>query len=262
MNPFFSIITVTLNAEATIAKTIESVLVQTFNDYEIIIKDGGSTDNTLKLVPEDSRIKVVKQSDKSVYDAMNQATQVSTGLYVCYLNAGDEFFDSEVLNTIYEYIVGNTITQDVVYGNYYRQGLQFCQPTNLTDFSLFKNQLNHQSMFFRRESLPDGMYDTEYKILADYDLTIKLFKDKRQFCHIDCVVDRYEGNGLSESKKGKKLYREENRLIRKKYFKWKNMPYNIIWHCSLPKLRGIISSDSAPVRIRTIYCTIIKLINS
>ena len=76
---FFTIITVTFNAEAGIEKTLKSILSQSFSDYEIIIKDAGSCDSTLSLIPDDPRISVVTRPDTGIYDGMNQAIDISKG---------------------------------------------------------------------------------------------------------------------------------------------------------------------------------------
>ena len=91
--PFFSIVVVSLNAETTIAKTINSVLKQTCEDYEIIVKDGLSKDNTIKNIPQSEKIKVYEKADKSIYDAMNQGIEYANGKFICFLNCGDYFAD-------------------------------------------------------------------------------------------------------------------------------------------------------------------------
>ena len=75
--PFFSVIVVSLNAGGLIGLTVSSALSQTCDDYEIIVKDGKSTDDTLNNIPEDGRIKLFSEPDRSLYDAMNQAISYS-----------------------------------------------------------------------------------------------------------------------------------------------------------------------------------------
>ena len=78
----FSIITVSLNAETLIERTLSSILKQSFSDYEIIIKDGMSIDQTIQYIPDDTRIKVYVKPDNGIYDAMNQAIDKSSGDYL------------------------------------------------------------------------------------------------------------------------------------------------------------------------------------
>ncbi|MBO6298375.1 MAG: glycosyltransferase, partial [Lachnospiraceae bacterium] len=69
----FTIIVVSLNAGEELKKTVDSVLTQTYKDYEILVKDGGSEDGSTELLPENERIRIITQPDCSIYDAMNQA---------------------------------------------------------------------------------------------------------------------------------------------------------------------------------------------
>jgi len=82
----FSIIVVSLNAEKTIGITLNSILEQTCTDYEIVIKDGKSKDNTLGMIPENEKIRIYSESDRSVYDAMNQALDYAKGKFIIFMN--------------------------------------------------------------------------------------------------------------------------------------------------------------------------------
>ena len=93
----FSIITVCFNAGEKLKNTLENILAQTYGDFEIIVKDGGSTDKSLESIPEDSRIKVFSEKDKGIYDAMNIAVSQASGDYVIFMNCGDSFYDENVL---------------------------------------------------------------------------------------------------------------------------------------------------------------------
>ena len=96
----FSIIVVCLNAGDKLHKTIESILNQTESDYEIVVKDGGSTDDSVKTLLPDDKMRVYCEADKSIYDAMNQALAHAKGEYVCFLNCGDYFYDRTVLSRV------------------------------------------------------------------------------------------------------------------------------------------------------------------
>ena len=90
-NPLFSIIVVSLNAGEELLHTIDSILKQTEQGYEIIVKDGFSSDGSIEQLPSDDRIRLFQQKDKSIYDAMNQAVQYASGEYYLFMNCGDYF---------------------------------------------------------------------------------------------------------------------------------------------------------------------------
>ena len=94
--PKFSIVTVCYNAGDKLHETIATALQQTYENFEIIIKDGLSKDDSLQRVPEDERIFVYSYKDQGIYDAMNQALKEITGDYVYFLNCGDSFYDENV----------------------------------------------------------------------------------------------------------------------------------------------------------------------
>ena len=108
--PFFSIIVVSLNPGERLEKTLNSILSQTYQNYEVILKDGGSKDGSLEFLKEKGyfedkpMIKVIEQPDKSIYDGMNQAVTYVTGDYVQFLNCGDYFYSKTVLEEVAEYI--------------------------------------------------------------------------------------------------------------------------------------------------------------
>ena len=99
MDPLFSIITVTWNAAAVIKPTLQSVQRQTSSDYEMLIIDGASTDETLDIVRQASiaSLRVFSEPDKGLYDAMNKGISRARGRYLIFLNAGDAFADDAVL---------------------------------------------------------------------------------------------------------------------------------------------------------------------
>ena len=261
--PQFSILIVTLNAEKSIIKTVNSVICQTCNDYELIVKDGFSNDNTVSLIQKDTKIKIIQMKDSGIYDAMNQASKIANGNYLCFLNAGDEFYSPYVLEDIKKVITNDDSQCMIYYGDYYKNGVAIKQPEKLTKFSLFRNQLNHQSMFFSHELfIKEDTYNTEYHILADYDLTVRTFFSGMLIKHIHIIIDKYEGNGISESKNGIILYKNENNAIRKKYYKRKYYIYLIIFRISMPGIRRTLASKKMPLFIRKAYRKISNWINS
>ena len=115
----FTIITVCYNAEKYIEDTIDSVLTQTYENFEYIIKDGQSSDGTMDIVHRltdgDNRVMIIQGKDQGIYDAMNTAVLQASGEYILFLNAGDAFADSLVLSKTVEYMT--TQKADIYYGD-------------------------------------------------------------------------------------------------------------------------------------------------
>ena len=109
-----SIITVTYNAEQTLERTLKSVRSQSYSDIEHIVVDGKSTDNTISLIKklEGDKMKWISEPDQGLYDAMNKGIKMATGDYLCFLNAGDTFFNE---NTV-KLIMQSNNTADIFYG--------------------------------------------------------------------------------------------------------------------------------------------------
>ena len=147
----FSIITVCLNAGKDLQETVGSVLSQTETDYELLIKDGGSTDGSLEELPEDWHIRLVSGKDTSIYDAMNQAVKLAQGEYFLFLNCGDLLTDNRVLEKVRDCI--SREKADIVYGEQYlrKQKCVVPSPTRLTDFICYRNIPCHQVCFYHRK---------------------------------------------------------------------------------------------------------------
>jgi glycosyltransferase involved in cell wall biosynthesis len=206
LNPKFSIITITFNASSVIAPTLESVLSQTYANYEYILVDGASTDDTV-AVAKASGIDfahIVSEPDKGLYDAMNKGIALASGDYLCFLNAGDAFYAKDTLQTIVDAIAGEDELPDVLYGetaevdeqrNFVRMR-RLKAPENLTWRSFRDGMLVcHQAFYARREIVPQ--YDLQYRLSSDVDWCIKVMKRAKKMVNVHAVVVNYLQNGLS-----------------------------------------------------------------
>ena len=253
----FSILIVTLNAEKEIQITIESICKQIYKNYEVIVKDGNSEDKTLYYVPNDVRFRIVKEKDNSVYDGMNQAIQLARGEFLLFLNAGDYLYNQNVLQQINEYINNREIDIPcVLYGNYSRGG-EYIQNQKriLTNFLLYRRPLCHQSMFYHRDIFKQGeQYNIDYKISADHDLTLRLWKQKIPFYHTGLVVCQYRGGGLSETVLGLALAKKEKKQIQRNYYsRIERLKYDAIILFSFACFRSWIDSQKSPAFLRDMY---------
>lgn len=182
MEPLFTIITVTWNAASVIQPTLDSVRRQSSTDYEMLIIDGASTDDTLTLVRNAgiASVRVFSEPDNGLYDAMNKGIARARGRYLVFLNAGDAFADDTVLARLTVLTAGNPgviygqtqlvdASRDVV-GNRH-----LTAPKRLTADSFLRGMVVcHQAFVARRDLVPP--YDLQYRLSADYDWCIKVLK--------------------------------------------------------------------------------------
>ena len=184
-----SIITATFNSGATLRDTIESILDQTYSDYEILVMDGGSSDNTKDIVDEftpkfHGRLKWFSEKDKGLYDAMNKGINHATGDVIGILNSDDFYADEYVLESI-----ANSIRDvDTVYGD-----LVFVNPNNTNQVlrqwigsqhqpgSFMKGwHPAHPTFYARRELFEKfGGFDISFDVSADFELMFR-FLEKGQ----------------------------------------------------------------------------------
>lgn len=137
-----SIITVTFNSVDTLAMTIKSVLRQTYQDIEYIVKDGGSTDKTIDVIKEyepmfHGRMKWMSAKDKGIYDGMNKGIEMATGNIVGILNSDDFFTDNHVIEKIADAF--NEKKVDAIYGDvHFVKGSNLKKALDITlpDFSV------------------------------------------------------------------------------------------------------------------------------
>ena len=221
--PRFSIITVCYNAAHTIGRTVESVAAQTCTDYEHLIIDGKSIDNTLQVVdlcPGGERRIIISEPDSGIYDAMNKGLGKARGEYLIFLNAGDKFHDANTLERINEaaaespgIIFGETIIVNDA-GEYV--GPRHLKAPRMLDYKDFAQGMVvcHQAFVVLRHIAP--LYDTYYRFSADYDWCIKCLQHSRQNVRIDGTLIDYLSEGVTTS--NRKLSLEERYHIMCHYY--------------------------------------------
>lgn len=165
-----SIITINYNNVIGLSKTIDSVLLQTFKEYEYIIIDGGSDDGSVKVIEDnqDSLTYWISEKDNGIYHAMNKGVQVAHGDYCLFLNSGDVLCNENVLFNIHEYLNND----DIVIGkliNPSNGSVIFPSPKReISFYFLYSSSVTHQSSFIKTELLRRNPYDEKLKIAADW----------------------------------------------------------------------------------------------
>lgn len=219
MSPFFSIVIPTFNAEETILTAFKSILGQTFPDFEIILVDGLSSDNTVKIVKElnDSRIKIFSEKDKGTYDAMNKGIGYSQGEWLYFIGGDDYLYDSNALQTLSKKL--KKAKEHVLYGNVLIKG----DTGWATDGEIYngkysfqkllKSNICHQSMFYRRSFLLQNQlqYDLKYPISADWDFNIAC-RSLTKFNYVKDIVAVFNAGGISTGKSITEPFLEERKV--------------------------------------------------
>ena len=206
LKPKFSIITVTYNAASVITPTLQSIAAQSYRNFEFLLIDGGSSDNTVELV-RNSGVEIavlVSERDKGLYDAMNKGIARATGDYLCFLNAGDSFHTPDVLEKMVASIADREQLPDILYGetsevNEERQFVRMrrLQAPEKLDWRSFRNGMLvcHQAFFAKREIAPS--YDLKYRLSADVDWCIRVMKVSKDIVNTHIIIVDYLQNGLS-----------------------------------------------------------------
>ncbi|NEU06782.1 glycosyltransferase [Flavihumibacter sp. R14] len=198
--PFFSIIIPTLNSAATLKQCLDSVIAQTFKDYEIIVHDGISTDNTFNIIRSYSferRLNVFSEKDEGIYDAMNKSIHKSKGKWLYFLGSDDTFHNDGVLMNVHNFICNNTIA-DLVYGDVHSSIFDERYDGVFDINKLLIKNISHQAMFFKKQLFETlGQYDVTLPILADYDFNLRCFTYGVNHCYIDLLIANYSAGGIS-----------------------------------------------------------------
>ncbi|MFN8407190.1 MAG: glycosyltransferase family 2 protein [Sphingobacteriaceae bacterium] len=209
-NPILSIITINYNNASGLVKTMQSVIGQSWQDFEHIVVDGGSTDKSKDVILQyaDRLTHWVSEPDQGIYHAMNKGIHLASGAYLLFLNSGDLLKDPSVLEIIYPYLV----VADIVYGDIEcvpNQGKSWVvYPPSKLSFQFFiKKTIPHQSAFIRRELFDKyGLYDEKLKICADWKFFVEVIcKHNVSYKYVPCVVASYFLDGISSM--------EENRVL-------------------------------------------------
>jgi glycosyltransferase involved in cell wall biosynthesis len=214
-----SIVTVTLNDLPNLLKTARSVASQEFSDKEYVICDGGSSDGTVAWLPKLGADQYISEPDRGIFDAMNKGLGLCSGEFICFLNAGDTFHRTDVLQRVAAAIQGNPDI-GLFYGDvYYKNSIRpfSVQPERLTSFLLFRGTVCHQAWIVRAEVYRQlNGFDLSLKFKGDYDALCRMFHvHKIPYLHLPICVANYLGGGYSE--RNRKKSQQEFEAVRRKY---------------------------------------------
>lgn len=194
----FSIIIPTCNSGKTIAACIDSVLHQSFDNYELLIMDGGSTDDTLKIASSynNNKITIVSEADSGVYDAMNKGIKRAKGKWLYFLGSDDTLYCDIILMKISREIKNNPASK-IIFGDVFTSDDTIEKFTNYGFVELLDRCICHQAIFYHHSLFANKQYSLDYKVCADWDFNMQVFTYKNHPVHIKQLIAKYNLHGLS-----------------------------------------------------------------
>ena len=215
-----SIITINFNNAEGLRKTIESVVSQTFTDYEYIVIDGASTDESVDVIKQytDKITYWVSEFDKGIYNAMNKGILKAKGEYCLFLNSGDWLVDEDVIKDF----CNACFKEDIVSGNIFLLEnekdnilVKAVSLENITYDFFMNNIIYHQSTFIKRSLLMQcGMYSETYKIVSDWEFFIKaLIAQNCTYAHFDRNITYFVKGGVSGQQQWMTLHLQEREKV-------------------------------------------------
>lgn len=228
--PLISIIVATFNSAKTLRDTLNSIYNQTYQEYEVVLQDGASTDETLSIVEEykgkfGTRLSVISEKDGGLYDAMNRAIDRATGDIVGILNSDDFYTSNQVLERIAQEFKKNALLE-AVYGD-----IHFVNPDDLNKCVRYYSSSVFRPRYMRIGLMPAhpsfyclrslyvkyGKFDTRFKVAADFDQLFRLIYMNRIrafYIPMDFVTMRTGGASTSGIKSHLQIMQDHLESIR------------------------------------------------
>ena len=202
-----SVITVSFNNALELERTILSVINQNYKNFEFIIIDGGSTDNSIEIIKKykDSISFWLSEQDDGIYDAMNKGANIAKGSWLNFMNAGDVYVNNNVLMDVfnikhldrYSLLLGNTIIK------YEGMTRRFEGSINKMKYG---TQFVHQSTFISKDYQMMNLYDVEQEIAADYKFFYKAINDGEKYLELKKDICLFSSGGISDTQRIKSLF--------------------------------------------------------
>ena len=229
-----SIITINYNNDKGLSKTIKSIVSQSVRDYEWIVIDGGSSDNSISLLEQnkDRFSYWVSEKDNGIYNAMNKGIIHATGDYIIFMNSGDTFLHSKVLQEIIP-----LLDKDIVAGSVFLAGTKTrkMSPNELTPWWILNNNIPHQAEFIRRSLFSViGLYAEDLSILSDLEFNLRASLKEFTYKSLNYDVATVEPGGISSTQTEKvtqeiKCIQERNLPLSvcKDYTNWRQWKFTL-----------------------------------
>lgn len=230
----FSVITITYNSSQTVERTLISLLSQTYKNFEYIIVDGASSDNTIEIIEKyeplfEGRMKWRSEKDNGIYNAMNKGVSRATGDIIGIVNS-DDWLEPNTLQIVFEMSQNVDNACDALYCGsvyfHYENGEKQLLRSNRQRFfdGIPKHSYNygayHPAIFVGRSVYSSvGLFDENFKIEADTDFIYRCYLNNKHFEFTDEVLSNMADGGISNVVNLKKYYKEKKYFIKKNSIK-------------------------------------------
>ncbi len=215
--PLFSIIIPAYNSGTTLSVALDSIANQTFENWEVLIIDGFSTDHTIgiaeKYQKRFSNIKIFSEKDKGIYDAMNKGIDLARGDWLYFMGSDDFLYEN---TTLEQFLNHKEIkNNDVVYGNVYSTRFNGVYDGEFIYSKLITKNICHQSIFFRKSVFKKiGNFNLKYESHADWHHNIRwFFSSKVLKLYVNQIITNYADGGFSSLKNDEVFGRDKHFLL-------------------------------------------------
>lgn len=263
-----SIVTINYNNREGLKKTIDSVVNQTFKEFEYIIVDGGSNDGSHEIISRYNSIIdcAIIEPDNGVYNAMNKGIYKSKGSYLLFLNSGDILYNSNILAKVALYLVEEN---DFYYGDIILKGVNKQKhkkyPSKLTFGFFYIKSLPHQATFIKRTVFDKVFYYNEdLKVNSDWEFFMcAICKFNCSYKHLDFIVSIMDANGMSHDANNQYLIEKERAYCLEKHFPLfledYIMMFNHIKHFNLDRFKILkeLEESFLAKKINSIYLKVL-----
>lgn len=216
--PKISVIVVSHNSEKTIEKTLQNLVEQTYDNFEIILADRNSKDKTLEIAGKykEKINKWISEPDKLPYDSLNKGILLAQGEYILFLNSGEIFYSAKTL----EIFSKDLKDADIIYSNINLNNKKY-NPKYNKKYALIEGETFLSAEFIKRELLETtGGFDTRFRILADKEFNLRtILKENAKIKYVNEILTTVikKENEIISPKKARRLQKEKSAL-RKSYF--------------------------------------------
>lgn len=252
-----SIIIPSFNAASLIERCIKSIVDQSYQNKEILVIDGGSTDGTLailkKLRKQYTNLSFVSESDQGIYDAMNKGASMASGEWLYFLGSDDYLYESIVLEKIFSDQA--LIKHDVIYGDVWNEHIQGRYAGKFDYEKLTTNFMCHQAIFYRKSVFEKyGGYNIKYKVYAHIAFDVEAFCNPHiSWVYTDTIVAFYSAGGYSAVTYDKPFWDNAEALFKKSLGKY--IENRMIYSALVPILKYDFSLRKVGVLARILFYT-------